>query len=164
MLIGIGRPTARLPDRGRNHTIAIHRRFAGPRGARLVWCALWLAGSGCTSLREIPRGEYGVQAERRDVRLVTREGLKYEFDSMRIEGDTLIGFRRRDVEGSIEEYGSVHVALDDVGVLEARRVDWLRTGLIGAGAAAVVVAAGVIRNRRNDQAPETSGGGKPPIP
>jgi hypothetical protein len=163
MLIAIGRPTARSPDRGRIRTIAIHRRFAGPRRFQLAFWALWLAGSGCTSLREIPRGEYGTQAERRDVRLVTREGLHYEFDAMRVEGDTLVGFKRRDVEGSIEEYASVHVALDDVGVLEVRRLDWLKTGLIGAGAAAVVVTAAVIRNR-NDSSPESSGGGKNPIP
>ena len=157
------RPTARTTDRGRIHTIAIHRRLAGPPRFRLVLCALWLAGSGCTSLREIPRGEYGIQAERRDVRLVTREGLHYEFDSMRVEGDTLVGFRRRDVEGSIEEIATVHVALDDVGVLEVRRLDWLRTGLIGAGVAAVVVTAAVIRNR-NDSGSESSDGGKVPLP
>ena len=82
---------------------------------------------------------------------------------MRVEGDTLIGFRRRDVEGSIEEYGSVHLALDNVSALEVRSVDWRRTGLIAAGAAAVVVTAGVVRNR-NSRGAETSGGGKEPIP
>lgn len=131
--------------------------------ARVAACALWLAGSGCTSLREIPRGEYGVIPERKDVRLVTRAGLKYEFDFARVQGDTLIGYKRREVEGPIDEFATMRLALDEVGVLEARRVDWLRTGLVGAGVVGVVVAAGLIRNR-SDQGGSTSGSGKIPVP
>jgi hypothetical protein len=165
MLPSIGRSSApsRNPGRGRIQTITNHRLIAPLRRAHLGLWALWLAGSGCTSLREIPRGEYGARTERRDVRLVTREGLKYEFDYMRVEGDTLFGYRHREVEGPVEEFGSLHVALDDVSQLEARRVDWLRTGLIGATAASGVVVAGVIRNRK-DKGPEDSGGGKVPVP
>ena len=124
---------------------------------------MWLAGAGCTSLREIPRGAYGVLAERKDVRLETREGLKYEFDFIRIEGDTLVGLRRRDVEGPIDEFGTVRLALDDVRRLEARRVDWRRTGIVAAGSAAVIVAAGVVKNQR-DKGGSSSGGGKVPVP
>lgn len=124
---------------------------------------MWLAGAGCTSLREIPRGEYGVLADRKDVRIETREGLKYEFDFVHIEGDTLVGMRRRDVEGPVDEFGTVRLALDDVGRLEARRVDWLRTGVIGAGAAAALVTVGVVRNQ-SDHGTAGSGGTKIPLP
>lgn len=151
-----------LTVRGRFSIIVTHRLFGPWRRARLAACALWLAGSGCTSLREIPRGEYGAIPERKDVRLVTRAGLKYEFDYVRIEGDTLLGYRRKDVEGPIDEFGTMRVALDDVGGLEARRLDWLRTGLVGAGVVAVVVSAGLIKNR-GDQGGPGGGTGKPPI-
>jgi hypothetical protein len=124
---------------------------------------LWLAGAGCTSLREVPRGEYGARADRKDVRIETREGLKYEFDFVHIEGDTLVGMRRREVEGPVDEFGTARVALDDVGRLEARRIDWLRTGLVGLGAAATLVTVGVIKNQ-NDSGGSTSGGGKIPVP
>jgi hypothetical protein len=156
--------TARtLPVRGRFPIIVRPRLFGPWRRARMAACALWLAGSGCTSLREIPRGEYGVIPERKDVRLVTRAGLKYEFDYMRVEGDTLFGYRRRDVEGPIDEFGTMRVALDDVGGLEARRLDWLRTGLVAAGVVVVVVSAGLIRNR-GDQGSSNTGTIKEPIP
>ena len=125
-------------------------------------CALWIAGSGCTSLREIPRGDYGTIPERKDVRLVTRAGLKYEFDYVRVEGDTLLGYVRRDVEGPIDDYGTMRVALDDVGVLEARQLDWLRTGLVGAGAAGIIVVAALKRANTTQGGPG-GGTGKPPI-
>ncbi len=152
----------RAAHRGRSQAISRQRRSALARVHLCAW-ALWLAASGCSSLREIPRGEYGVEPERRDVRVVTHGGLKYEFDYIRVDGDTLIGYRHQEVEGPVEEFGSVHLALDDVGVLEARRIDWLRTGIIGAVAAGGVVVAGVVRNR-NDHGGETSGGGKDPVP
>src|SRR5258706_13609376 len=103
--IGRSRAPSRTPDRGRIQTITNDRWVAPLRRASLSLLALWLAGSGCTSLREIPRGEYGARTERRDVRLVTREGLKYEFDYMRVEGDTLFGYRHREVESPVEEFG-----------------------------------------------------------
>lgn len=148
---------------GGGRTIVIHRLIAALRRAHGIAWALWLVGAGCTSLREIPRGDYGVLAERKDVRLVTREGLKYEFDYVHIEGDTLVGYRRRDVEGPIDEFGTVRLALDDVGQLEARRIDWKRTGIIGAGAAVAVAAAGVVRNQGNGGG-SGSGGTKNPVP
>ena len=35
---------------------------------------LWIAASGCTSLREIPRADYNTMPERKGVRVETREG------------------------------------------------------------------------------------------
>ena len=67
---------------------------------------VWIAGEGCSTLREIPRGEYASVAERKNVRLTTREGLHYELDFVKVQGDTLIGYRRQDVEGPIDEFAT----------------------------------------------------------
>ena len=142
----------------------MHRRIGLVRRAHVAAWALWLAGAGCTSLREIPRGEFGVIPDRKDVRLETREGLKFEFDFVHIDGDTLVGMRRKDVEGPVDEFGTVRLALDDVGRLEARRIDWVRTGLIGAGAAATIVTAGVVRNQSGGGGGAGGGGTKIPVP
>src|SRR5436190_10245264 len=102
-----------------------------PRRGLAVALAGWMAVGGCTSLREIPRNQYGSEPERKDVRLDTMEGLHYELDYVRIDGDTLTGYRRRDVEGLVDDFAMLRIALDDVKSLSARRVDWTRTGLIG---------------------------------
>jgi hypothetical protein len=124
-----------------------------------VTLAAWMAASGCTSLREIPRKDYGAVPERKDVRLDTMEGLHYELDYVRIDGDTLTGYRRRDSEGLVDDFAMLRVALDDVKSLSARRIDWARTSLIGAGAAAAVVAAGLKNNKSPDSGGSGDGGG-----
>jgi len=129
------------------------------------WVAsLWLLGTGCTALREIPPSLYAVAPERRHVRLVTRTGLSYEFDYVKVAGDSLLGYRRRDVGGPAEDYATLAVPLEDVARLSARGVDWYRTGLIGGGVLAAVVAAGLSGRSDNSSGSETSGGGTPRIP
>ena len=132
------------------------------RPARLVLCGLVLLANGCTSLREIPRGEYAAQPERRDVRIHTRDGLVYEFDYARVQGDSLIGFRRREVEGSFDEFGTARVALDDVDQLSSRGVDWYRTGLVGGGVLLAVIVGGLSAAGRGGNGEPSSGGGKIP--
>ena len=122
---------------------------------------LWLAGSGCTALREVPRDQLGARPERKDVRLATRDGRVYEFDFVRIGGDTLVGYRRRDVEGPIEDYATLSFAFADVGSLQARQVDWVRTSVIGGVVAAGIVVAGLSRSGSSDH-PPSGGTGKPP--
>jgi hypothetical protein len=121
---------------------------------------LWIAGAGCTTLREIPRGEYAAVGERRNVRLVTRDGLRYELDFVRFEADTLAGFRRREQEGPIEEFGTVRVPLEDVASLSTRDPDWLRSGLIGGAAILGLAVVGLTRG--GDGGPDSSFPGKPP--
>ncbi|MDM7973788.1 MAG: hypothetical protein QUT27_12140 [candidate division Zixibacteria bacterium] len=112
------------------------------RGWHLGMLAVWLAGSGCTALREIPRADYVERVPERPVRIVTRAGDSYELETARIEADSLVGFRRLDVEGAIEEFAVVRVPLDEVASISARRIDWYRTGLLGgAGVAAIVLGA-----------------------
>lgn len=125
--------------------------------ARVAMATLWLVTPGCTSLREIPRGRLGERPEHRQVRLVTVEGLQYELDFARVRNDSLIGFRRRDVEGAVEEYDTVAFPLERVARLSARRIDWYRTGLVGGIALAAVIAAGL--SARGDDGAGSGDGG-----
>ena len=134
------------------------------KAGRLLGCMLWVLGAGCTSLKEIPRTDYTAQPERHNVRIETRDGLVYEFDTARVEGDSLIGYRRREAEGSFDEIASHRVALEDIERLSSRGVDWYRTGLVGGGVLVAVVVAGLNAASRNSGDESTSGGGKPPIP
>ena len=127
------------------------------RAASAAMVAVWLAGEGCTALREIPRGEYAAAPERRNARLVTREGLRYELDFVRVEGDTLVGFRRRELEGPIDEYATVRVPLDEVESFSTRSVDWRRTTLLGGGAVAVLAVV-ALKKALGDRGQDSSGG------
>jgi hypothetical protein len=112
------------------------------RGWHVLGLLAWSVGSGCTALREIPRTDYVAHAQDRPIRVVTREGLHYELDAAKIEADTLVGYRRRDVQGPIDEFDTVRLPLDEVATISARRIDWYRTGVVGAlSMAAIAVAA-----------------------
>src|SRR5262249_12258556 len=110
---------------------------------RMVMCAAAMLSAGCTTLREIPRGSYAERPARQHVRIVTREGLVYEFDYATVSGDSLTGYRRRDTEGVVDDTATLRIALDDVQRFSARAVDWYRTGLIGGGVLAAVIAKGL---------------------
>ena len=126
------------------------------RGLCLAVLAFYLAGAGCTTLREIPRGQYAAIAERKAVHVTTREGLSYEFDYASFDGDSMVGFRhRQDVDGPLDQVATVHFALDDIQHLEARGVDWYRTSLVGGGILAAVLAVGLTAAAR---APTANGG------
>ncbi len=126
------------------------------RGLRLAALAGWLAASGCTTLREIPRGEYAAIPERKAVRVETREGLVYEFDYATFDPDSLSGFRHRpDVEGPVDQVAMLRIPLDSVQRLTARGVDWYRTGLVGGGVIAGAIALGLTQGARAS----SSGGG-----
>lgn len=96
---------------------------------------------GCSVAREIPRDQYAARPERRTVRVETRDGTRYEFERVRVAGDSLYGTRREEVEGPFEEYRTVGLSLDDVVGMSVRQADWYRTGIIAGVAAAVVLAA-----------------------
>jgi hypothetical protein len=113
------------------------------RGWHFVILLAWLAGSGCTTLREIPRSDYAARAQNRPIRVLTREGLSYELDAAKVEADTLVGYRRRDVQGPIDEFDTVRLPLDEVASISARRIDWYRTGLVGGLSMAAIVAVGI---------------------
>ena len=134
------------------------------RGWHVVMLLAWVAGSGCTALREIPRLDYAARAQDRPIRVLTREGLSYELDEAKIEADTLVGYRRRDVQGPIDEFDTLRLPLDEVVTISARRIDWYRTGLIGGLSMAAIVAVGMSRRISKESAPSTSDCGKAPCP
>jgi hypothetical protein len=118
--------------------------------------------SSCTALREIPREDFASRPERRNIRVETREGLVYDFDFVRVHGDSLIGFRRLEVESPFDEFGQLGFATDDIQRLSARGIDWKRTGLVGGGVIAAVVAAGLTTRSSDDGGSGDGGPGRVP--
>ena len=130
------------------------------RALRATCAVACLFATGCTSLREIPRSEYTSRADRRNVRLVTRDGLEYEFDYAHVDGDSLVGYRRREIEGPFDDFAVLKLPLEDVTRMAARTVDWRRTSIVGGGIIAVGLATGLaVRNATNNGS-ESSGGTK----
>ena len=125
-----------------------------------VVLAAWLASSGCTTLREVPREQYGQVPERKGVRIETREGLVYDFDYVTVASDTLTGFRSRsEAEGPVDQMASFRIALDEIQVMNTRKLDWYRTGLVGGGVIAGVLVAGLAGSSGKSEPGSTSGGG-----
>ena len=107
------------------------------RGATAVIC---LGACGCSVMKELPRDQYASVPERHGVRVETRAGERHDFDRIEVRPDSLTGFEREDTEGSFEEFKRYNLALEDVGKMSIRSVDWYRTGLIGGLALSVVLA------------------------
>jgi hypothetical protein len=126
------------------------------RGWHFVMLLAWIAGSGCTALREIPRSDYASRAQNRPIRVLTRDGLSYELDAAKVEADTLVGYRRRDVQGPIDEFDTVRLPLAEVATISARRIDWYRTGLIGGLSMAAIIAVGISLRGTNATTTTTS--------
>jgi hypothetical protein len=136
-----------------------------PKSLGVAVLAAWVVSTGCTTLRELPRTDYASTPQRKGVHVETREGLVYDFDSATFDPDSLTGYRTRsDLEGSVDEVAVVHVALDDVTRMRTRTVDWYRTGLVGGGVLAGVVAVGLARAGRGGGDGGGSGGCRPCSP
>jgi hypothetical protein len=133
------------------------------RALRLTVACLALASSGCSSLRELARSDYLDKPERRDVRVLTRDGLEYEFDYARVQGDSLVGYRSRNVEGSVEDFAVLPIAFEDIGHLSVRSLDWGRTLLVGGGVVVAGALIGLAASAAKDNG-STDTGGKVPIP
>lgn len=112
----------------------------------LVWSVLgcWLLAGGCTTMREVPRGELAARPERKGVRVLTRDSLLYTFDYATFDADSLTGYRDRPDVESVVAHVSVHkIALDDVQRLTTRKLDWYRSGLVGGSIVVAAIAAGL---------------------
>lgn len=128
------------------------------KSLRVAVLATWVLGTGCTSLREVPRTDYASETQRKAVHVETRDGLKYDFDYATYDPDSLTGYHTRDeAEGPLEEVAVVHVALEDITRMRTRRLDWVRTGLVGGGIIAGVIAVGLARSNGGN----SSSGGDP---
>ena len=137
-------------------------RMSGWLRCGVVLC--WLSGSGCSSLREIPPAHFADHEKRHDVRVEMTDGRVFEFDEVKVSGDTLTGFKRQDTESPIDDYATVHLPIGDVSRMDARGVDWNHTALLSALIVGVVVAVGLTVSANNSTPPESSGGGKPLLP
>ena len=91
------------------------RRRARGRAVAPLVC---LFATGCATLHELPRAEYAAKPERKGVVVDTREGLHYKFDLARFSPDTLVGQKLKDTEGPFEEYNTVAIPLEAVGIDE----------------------------------------------
>jgi hypothetical protein len=111
---------------------------------------------GCSSLREIPRGQLADLPEQRDVVVDLRNGAHFDFESARFSADSLWGFRRSETETDIPELSTTPMSLDAVAKVSARKLDWYRTGLSAAGILGVGVAIAVAQHR-----PGPAGDGTP---
>lgn len=132
--------------------------------ARRRWGTLvCLLACGCSTMREIPRGEYAAEPERENVKVETRSGTKYQFDRVQVKSDSLFGQQRVESEGSFEEYRTTSLSLDEVAAISVRKLDWYRIGLV-AGVAAAVVLAAVLTQQKDDSTAPPSGGGCPKCP
>ena len=132
---------------------------------RVALAGLWLV-TGCTTLREIPRSDFAAEPERKNVRIWTEEGLEYEFDFVRVDDDSIVGYRRQDSEeGAYENYASLGLPLTAISRVSTRVVNWTRTALVGGSLLAAVVVAGLNSSgNQGPPAPPSGGGGFPRIP
>lgn len=137
-----------------------------------------LLANGCTALKELPRAEYAAQAERRDVVIESDSGEKMEFESIKVQGDTLTGWAEkkdekpqdepppRNDDGSLPvqpplSFDERQIMLDRVAKMSVKQVSWKRTGLIG-GALVAGAVAYLLSRTGDDEAAPPDGGGKPP--
>ncbi len=136
------------------------------RALQALAALLVLTGWGCTSLREIPPGSYASSfngsLKSKPVRVFTRDSLEYDLDSASLEADTLVGYRRRDVEGPVEEFDTIRLPLDRVATISARSIDWTRTGIVGGVTLVAIVASALAIHNQQTPPTESSGGGPPP--
>jgi hypothetical protein len=138
----------------------MNRQRAACMAALTVWCA----ASGCTTLQEIPRSQYNANPERRAVHVLTRDSLEYEFDYATFSSDSLVGFRRLEVEGAAPEYASMSLPLENVERLSSRRVDMYRTTLVGGVGVLAVLGAGLAKNGNDGRGGGESSGGTGRVP
>jgi len=149
------------------------------RTSRGLVVGILLAANGCTALRELPPSEYAAQNERRDVVMETVDGERVEFQSIKVQGDTLTGWRDRkdtelpapakDPDGNLipeppplpEER---QVMLDRVAKLSVKQVSWKRTGLLFAPMVAGLIVYALTRSTSEEPGPGDSGNEIPPPP
>ena len=151
---------------------------AGRTGRGLVVLVL-LAANGCTAMREVPRSEYAAQEERRDVVVETVDGERVEFESIKVQGDTLTGWREKkdtelpppakDPDGNLipeppplpEER---QVMLDRVAKLSMKQVSWKKTSLVFAPMVAGLIVYALTRSSSEEPGPGDPGNEIPPPP
>lgn len=126
--------------------------------------------SGCSSYREVPRGDLVSGSSQENVRVATVEGFEYKFERVEVAADTLFGFYPVTVERvgpgkQIWYEDSLRrqaIALAQVARIDLVRRDPLKTAIWGAsiGAAGYFLVNLVDESSRKSSLPGS--GGKPP--
>ena len=140
----------------------------------LVVVSALAVASGCSSLAQVPRGEFASIPVRKSVLVRTSDGEQFAFDRAVISADSLTGtgYQQRttvmaDGEPSVEEVVTeVRLPLERIASLQQKRRDWGRTarwGLGAAGAAAFVVAVGTNAIKDDGAGPGPGKGGGPEL-
>jgi hypothetical protein len=130
--------------------------------------------SGCSSLAQVPRGEFASVPVRKSVLVRTSDGEQFAFDRAVISADTLtgVGYQQRTVvladgQPSVEEVSTeVRLPLERIASLQQKRRDWGRTAkwsLGAAGAAAFVIAVGTNAVEDDGAGPGGGKGGGPEL-
>jgi len=131
--------------------------------------AVFLTGSGCSSLVQVPRGEFAAAPVRRNVLIRTDSGQQYAFDRVDVTADSLFGTGyqqrlvvRSDGESQIDEVSTdVRLPLANITSLSEKKRNWSRTTKWGVGALAAagfVVAVGTARGNDDSAKPGTGKG------
>ena len=149
------------------------------RTSRGLVALMLLAANGCTALRALPPSEYASQDERRDVVMETVDGERVEFQSIRVQGDTLTGWReKKDTEippPAKDQDGNLipeppplpeerQVMLDRVAKLSVKQVSWKRTTLLFAPVVAGLIVYALTRSGGDEPGPGDGGNEIPPPP
>ena len=93
---------------------------------------------------------------------VTSDGLLYEFDYATFGADSVVGFKRREVESRTDDYATLGMPLAQVANMATRQVDWMRTGLVGGVILLGVLVGAYKASTSNSGGGESGGGTKPP--
>src|SRR5689334_15834604 len=100
--------------------------------------------TGCSSLVQVPRGEFAAAPTRRNVLIRTDSGQQYAFDRVSVTADSLFGTGyqqqlvvRSDGESQIDEVTTdVRLPLANITSLSEKKRNWKRTTKWGVGALA----------------------------
>jgi hypothetical protein len=120
--------------------------------------------SGCSSLVQVPRGEFAASPVRKNVLIRTDSGQQYAFDRVSVTADSLFGTGyqqrlvvRSDGESQIDEVTTdVRLPLANITSLSEKKRNWGRTTKWGVGAlaaSAFVVAVGTSKGNDDTAKP-----------
>jgi uncharacterized protein YceK len=135
----------------------------------LLALAVFLASSGCSSLVQVPRGEFAAAPVRKNVLIRTDSGQQYAFDRVDVTADSLFGTGyqqrmvvRSDGESQIDEVTTdVRLPLPNITSHSDTKRTWSRTTKWGVGALAAagfVVAVGTSKGNTDEAKPGTGKG------
>jgi hypothetical protein len=112
-------------------------------------------------MREIPPARYAEEDTRNNVRVTTRDGVRYTLKPAHFSADSVWGEHRADRgAGAPAPAEVVALPLDQVSRLQEKKLDWVRTGIV-LGILAVAGIAVAISSQNGDTASQEPPGRVP---